>query len=114
MIGIVFLALIIARVQAQDITGAANCTVKPDCTGAGGVSCLYCPLECGTCPSQHVYDHCVEPGTAHISIDDGPASTIELILDILRDESIRLGYPVRASFWMIGNLVANRADSVRR
>jgi hypothetical protein len=111
---ILILGCLVLSARAQDITGAANCTVFPLCTGAGGVSCLYCPQQCGSCPSQGVFDHCHEAGTAHLSIDDGPVSPTGQMLDILKDESARLGYPIHASFWLIGRLVAERADVVRR
>jgi hypothetical protein len=103
MFAAVIVVIAAVVVTGQDITGAANCTVDPPCTGSGGVSCLYCPNECGSCPANNVYDHCVEAGTVHLSIDDGPAPTIDRILDILRDESDRIGYPIKASFWYGGS-----------
>lgn len=83
-------------VSSQDLTGASNCTLG--CLGRGSSSCQYCPKECGYCDDVGVIDHCHTPGTVHLSIDDGPAPTTEIILDILRDENITASFWVRCFF----------------
>lgn len=92
-----WLALAAGSARAQDVTGASNCSFVPRCTGAGGVSCEYCPAECGTCASVGVIRDCVEAGVAHISIDDGPslAGTATTLLDTLKARG------VSASFWCV-------------
>ena len=90
----------------DDVTGPSRCV--PGCASYGSMSCQYCPLECGYCYERGVIDHCVSPGTIHISIDDGPAPTTGQILDILKAEG------VQASFWVIGNLIEERGPLVLR
>jgi len=69
---------------------------------------LYCPIECGFCDEVKVIDHCLEPGTVHLSFDDGPVEATDLVLDILKEENIT------ASFWVLGNLVESNKNIIRR
>lgn len=70
---------------------------QPTCRGnETELSCLFCPVQCGLCSDLGHPDHCYQPGTVHLSIDDGPNEYYPFILDILAQKN------VSASFWVIG------------
>jgi peptidoglycan-N-acetylglucosamine deacetylase len=78
------------------------------CNGTGSYSCIYCPEQCGTCDSIGVIDHCVDPGTVHLSIDDGPTDWTDEALNVLA------AHRINASFWLIGREVSKYQTTVQR
>ena len=66
---------------------------------------MYCSEQCGICRDVGVVDRCVQPGTIHMSIDDGPRGTTPLVLDILKH------YNVSATFFVIGGWATARCSA---
>jgi len=71
-------------------------------------SCLFCSESCGLCESAGYTTNCNQPGTAHLTIDDGPFDTTTVALDILKWKN------VSASFFLLGVQIAGREAIVQR
>jgi peptidoglycan/xylan/chitin deacetylase (PgdA/CDA1 family) len=85
---------------------AAIC--QPTCRGnETELSCLFCPVQCGLCSDLGHIDHCYQPGTVHLSIDDGPNEYYPFILKTLKENN------VSASFWVIGVNIEQFPDTMK-
>jgi peptidoglycan/xylan/chitin deacetylase (PgdA/CDA1 family) len=100
---------LLLHVLLLTVIGGVAALCQPDCKGNDTeLSCIFCPVHCGLCSDLGHIDRCAQPGTVHLSIDDGPLDSYPFVLDILSQKN------VSASFWLIGSNVHGREEIVRR